>query len=226
MCTFKKCDSPPEFLIVTQESYKRKITQFSVSMIVNEKNLTYTISLYTFYLSKKNSREMYSTAVDLADGLLNNDELDFLNDLLGEDDKQISISLQSSKSGKGLLSNPLNYAPRSPVRSGTASKKCAELYLGGTDLKPGMNDFVGDAHFCNNMQCFCCDHIVLRFPDRRWSKDTDYMFLRNNYPNNLDSKLIPAPGWCAFCCQCMYREDKEIQRLKPYSSNWVCRGHT
>ncbi|OHS94625.1 hypothetical protein TRFO_11006 [Tritrichomonas foetus] len=166
---------------------------------------------------------------ELAGGLLNTEELDFLQNLLEEDDKPtitVPPAVENSFQHDVMMHIPLSQSPRSPVRSGSAAKKCKELYLGGTDLKPGMNDFPEEQpHFCSNMQCFCCDHIVLRFPDRRWSKDTDYMFMRNNYPNQLDSKLIPAPGWCAFCCQCTFREEKDLQRLKPFSTNWVCRGH-
>ena len=172
---------------------------------------------------------------------LNRDEIDFLNDILKDDPDTIHFNPENNKNSlfnipppiklfeensfqhDAMMHIPLSSSPRSPVRSGSDAKKCK--YLGGTDLKPGFNDLSEEPHFCSNMQCFSCDHIVLRFPDRRWSKDTDYLFTRNNYPNNLDSKLIPAPGWCAFCCQCTFCEEKDIQRLKPFSTKWVCRGH-
>lgn len=179
-------------------------------------------------------------------GFLNADEIDFLNDILNDDNDEINSFNPSSNNNNSkyglpyetiktygenpfqhdaMMHVPLSASPRSPVRSDSNAKKCTELYLGGTELKPGFNDLNEGPHFCSNMQCFCCDHIVLRFPDCKWAKDTDYLFTRNNYPNNLDSKLISAPGWCAFCCQCTFRDEKEIQRLKPYSTNWVCRGH-
>ena len=170
-------------------------------------------------------------AFDGADDLLDNDELAFLNDMLNDNnhdsDPFTDFDAPDPPSFQRDVMNhvPLPRSPRSPVPSGTKSRKCTEIYLGGTSITPGMTSFPDDPHFCSNLSCLSCDHIVIRFPDSRWAPETDYLFLRNNYPNRVDRNLKRAPGWCAFCCQCTFREEKDLKRLNPFSSNWVCRGH-
>jgi hypothetical protein len=116
-------------------------------------------------------------------------------------------------------------APRSPVRSGEAARRCVAVYLGGPSLEPGKTELTDTPHFCSNLSCVCCDHIILRFVDTRWKPTVNYMFLRLNYPNRLNEGLYPAPGFCAFCCQCTFMDEDRLQKLSAFSSNWVCRGH-
>jgi len=119
----------------------------------------------------------------------------------------------------------IHNTPRSPIRSGIKSKKCAKIFIGGTDILPGWTENVLNPHFCTNLQCLKCDHIVLRFPDSQWDKSTDYLFLRNNYPNTVSKKLIKSFGYCAFCCQCTHIDTNQVQGLSGFETNWVCRGH-
>lgn len=109
--------------------------------------------------------------------------------------------------------------PSGPVQ------KCTSIYLGGPDVPVGMMTESSDPCVCSKLSCIKCDHNVLRFPNRRWKKSTDYLFLRNNFPENVQQNLIVAPGWCAYCCQCTFSEEKDLRKLPPYSSSWVCRGH-
>lgn len=161
------------------------------------------------------------------------DDLSFLQEFLKEDVDDSSFSLVPTPAEIVIPSfqqNAMNHiafssSPRSPVRSGAIAKKCTQIFLGGTQLTPGLTIFPDEPHFCDNMQCLSCDHIVLRFPDSTWAKDTDYLFLRNNYPDKVDKKLVRNTGWCAFCCQCTFCEEKEVRRLNSFSNNWVCRGH-
>lgn len=162
--------------------------------------------------------------------LLNEEELDFLNNLLDEetdDNESMDFAIPPMTAFQDDVMNHvgMSNSPRSPVPSGSISKKCREIYIGGVSVEPGITIFPDEPHFCSNLSCVSCDHIVLRFPNSRWAEETDYLFLRNNYPNRVDGNLIVAPGWCAFCCQCTFKAEKKLQRLSPFSSNWVCRGH-
>lgn len=124
--------------------------------------------------------------------------------------------------------SPIRVAPtrqRSSSRVESPLKKCVQVCLGGTRVPVGMTTDLDDPHFCSNLFCISCDHIVVRFPDRRWKESTDYLFLRNNYPDTVQKNLLFAPGYCAFCCQCTFAEENGVKKLPPYSTNWVCRGH-
>jgi hypothetical protein len=163
--------------------------------------------------------------------LLESDDLKFVNTLLDDDfedseSRPPPIAMPVSPVQEAAERHrPFPVSPRSPVSSGAIARSCIAIYLGGTDLQPGMSISPTSPRFCVNLSCVGCDHIVLRFPNARWRSSVDYMFLRINYPNRVDEGLYPAPGHCAFCCQCAFREEDATQRLSPFASNWVCRGH-
>lgn len=102
--------------------------------------------------------------------------------------------------------------------------KCTAIYVGGTDLPDGITTSSSDPHFCSSLICISCDLKVSRYFDKKWKQGTDYLFLRNNYPETVSKNLIPAKGWCAYCCQCTFCEEEKARKL-PSFSNWVCRGH-
>jgi hypothetical protein len=157
---------------------------------------------------------------------LGDEDLDFLNRLLEDEiDDPFAPPPQPPFQSEATKRVPLLRVPRSPVRSGDIARKCSATFLGGTSLTPGCTNAPDTPHFCSNLSCLSCDCIVLRFPDARWKPTTDCLFLRLNYPNRLRARLYPAPRYCAFCCQCTFREEAELQRLSTFSSNWVCRGH-
>jgi hypothetical protein len=169
--------------------------------------------------------------MDEFSSLLESDDLEFVNALLeGEIEDPLSrpppiavpISPVQEAAERHL---PLPASPRSPVSSRAPAQRCVAIYLGGTALQPGMTAAPTEPRFCTNLSCVGCDHIVLRFPNARWRRSVDCLFLRLNYPNRVDGGLCPAPGFCAFCCQCTFREEEATQRLSPFASNWVCRGH-
>jgi hypothetical protein len=103
--------------------------------------------------------------------------------------------------------------------------KCSHVFLGGTHLKDGITIDEDNPSFCTSLFCISCDHPVLRFRDRMWSGATDYLFLRNNYPDTVAANLLRAPRWCAFCCQCTFQHEQKLRKMPPFSTNWVCRGH-
>jgi hypothetical protein len=58
-----------------------------------------------------------------------------------------------------------------------------------------------------NFHCINCDFQVMRIENMVWTKQTAYMFLRNNYPNvmRLRKNLKPKEGCHAYCCQCAWK---------------------
>jgi hypothetical protein len=158
---------------------------------------------------------------------LGDDDLNFMKSLLeGEIDDPFALPpapprFHSEKPIRVAIPAGL----RSPVRSGNVARKCSAVFIGGTALTPGCSIAGESPHFCSNLSCIECDLIVLRFPDARWKPATDYLFLRLNYPDRLARRLYRASGYCAFCCQCTFKEAAKLQHLSTFSSNWVCRGH-
>lgn len=159
------------------------------------------------------------------DNDLTKEDLNLINDILDSslsdsDDPYFEYPRQKSNKYTTYLK-----VPNSPKKTGDRHVKCADIFLGGTKLKPGITTFFTEPHFCTNLHCIRCDHMVLRFPDFRWSDGVDYLFLRNNYPNKVKSKLVPSKDSCSFCCQCTYKTYKDMQKLSMYDTSWVCRGH-
>jgi len=60
------------------------------------------------------------------------------------------------------------------------------------------------------IRCMDCDFNVIEFANKRWGKGVDYMFFRNNFQEDDDSKLVPkledSRGYKAQCCQCKWEE--------------------
>lgn len=160
--------------------------------------------------------------------------LDIINEILGDDDMINDCFQKISKENPkdtNFINNPKTNTPtrsfhhRGPSCPNEKPHKCIQICVGGTDLTPGFMKDSLEPHFCNNLFCLSCDHPVLRFADCRWDKSTNYLFLRNNYPETVKTNLYHAHGWCAYCCQCTFCEEQKTRKLPPYSSNWICRGH-
>lgn len=141
-----------------------------------------------------------------------------------------SESLSDSHSPRETLpSKPKsssNYTENTQITGNQShSVKCTGIFVGGTDLPEGITTSSSDPHFCSSLICISCDMKVSRYFNKRWKPGTDYLFLRNNYPETVSQNLIHAKGWCAYCCQCTFCEEEKTRRLPSFSSNWVCRGH-
>ena len=178
---------------------------------------------------------------------LNSADLEIIKDILGpEDDDDPIFGHHDDKNNDRLkFDNPPsrdNFVSQKPTNEAKpfvrlpngpqqTSKyngplvKCTSICLGGSDLPVGITTETSGPHFCSALSCISCDFSVARFPDCRWKKTTDYLFLRNNFPENVQQNLVRAPGWCAYCCQCTFCEEQTLRKLPAYSSNWVCRGH-
>lgn len=68
---------------------------------------------------------------------------------------------------------------------------------------------------------------VMAFPDNVWAASTDYLFLRNSFPNAaaLRQRLTRKPGFCARCCQCSFMSSRNVEPVNTESFRWVCGGH-
>ncbi|EAY15013.1 hypothetical protein TVAG_019130 [Trichomonas vaginalis G3] len=179
----------------------------------------------------KNVNLVDSIKDQVSDGGINLDseDMNFIEELIHSTDLDKENITDENKEGQFQIDSynhvGLSPSPRSPVKSTDASKHCADIFIGPPSLLPGITISPLEPHFCKNLQCINCDHIVLRFPDRKWASNVDYLFLRNNYPNKVDSRLVPSPGFCAFCCQCTFKDTDKLERLGHFDSDWVCRGH-
>lgn len=125
---------------------------------------------------------------------------------------------------KSSLSRPTGASGFKKTES-SSSTKCITPCIGGPELQVGQTTDLASPRFCSNLICVSCDHKVIRFPNYRWNPDTNYLFLRNNYPDTVQKNLIPCKGTCAYCCQCTFCEETATKHLNSYSSTWACRGH-
>lgn len=109
---------------------------------------------------------------------------------------------------------------------------------------------------CDCLRCLDCNFMVFCFRDAKWSGSdsknsndvaslweisndintssiseavvVDYMFFRNNVPNQkkLCTGLQPASSWCAYCCQCHWISvQEEMFLVQGRSPSWICAGH-
>ncbi|XP_047479715.1 cilia- and flagella-associated protein 418-like [Penaeus chinensis] len=118
-------------------------------------------------------------------------------------------------------------APDTSTQASISNKKCYPLYLGGTSLPVGMSTGV-TVRACNQLRCLECDCAVITFEGFQWSDNTDYLFLRNNYPvaARLRARLNPLRGTRAYTCQCKQRSVNAATQLPADSEmKWVCGKH-
>ena len=156
---------------------------------------------------------------------LNSSEIDIINEILGSDSDDQLDPLSETPKPISNTNKKVNPERKHKPNSNANSIKCTQIFVCGTDLQPGITT-PSDPHFCNNLFCLSCDHPVIRFENYQWAKDTDYLFMRNNYPEKVQSKLIRSNGYCAYCCQCTFYSENSLRKLSSYSSNWVCLGHS
>lgn len=73
------------------------------------------------------------------------------------------------------------------------------------------------------MTRFC----VLDLTCRKWNASADYMFFRENVPNEakLRVKMDTAPGVVAYACQCKWLSIDVQTRVDSCRVKWACAGH-
>ncbi|BHF75517.1 hypothetical protein SprV_0501861300 [Sparganum proliferum] len=104
--------------------------------------------------------------------------------------------------------------------------ECSSLLIGGCEYSPGLT-CNGINRSCDRLRCLGCDHEVLIFDGKEWTKSTDYLFLRNNYPDTVSLKknLLAKRNSRAFCCQCSWTNATRLTRIDPTKINWICTRH-
>ncbi|XP_066956806.1 cilia- and flagella-associated protein 418-like isoform X5 [Macrobrachium rosenbergii] len=132
-----------------------------------------------------------------------------------------------------LASERVNHEDKRRSGSATLSheespKRCTTPLIGGTSLPLGMTT-VATKRSCDQLRCIKCDSPVIFFEGFIWTEDTDYLFLRNNYPDleRLRSHLDSLRGGRAYACQCSFRSVEEPLSLEEDTElQWVCAGGT
>ncbi|KAG0718458.1 Protein C8orf37 [Chionoecetes opilio] len=152
---------------------------------------------------------------------------DDLKDLL--DDLEDSPFPPRLPSRAGLEDPPL--PPRLPSRAGggvaPGGSKCSSPCLAGTAVPAGIPTGV-TLRACDCLRCLKCDMAVVTVDGFCWSRATDYLFLRNNYPDlsRLRARLEPRRGARAYACQCQHCSFTEPTTVAQDGTvKWVCGGH-
>ncbi|TYZ57946.1 hypothetical protein PybrP1_003574 [[Pythium] brassicae (nom. inval.)] len=106
-------------------------------------------------------------------------------------------------------------------------KKCSQLLLNGEHAKRGVNTALSSQSGCSNLRCNECDFTVVQFFGKKWNASADYMFFRENVPNEakLRAKMDSAPGVVAYACQCKWLSIDVQTRADSCRVKWACAGH-
>mmetsp|Transcript_6606 Transcript_6606/g.9141 ORF Transcript_6606/g.9141 Transcript_6606/m.9141 type:complete len:267 (-) Transcript_6606:62-862(-) len=112
---------------------------------------------------------------------------------------------------------------------GSSKAKCSKVMLAGSSSSRGIKASAFSKAVCDNLRCLQCNFTVHWFADSCWDETVDYMFVRNNMPNDakLSSKLVVRPGSAAYCCQCSWTAAllDRVLGSGPGEPQWVCAGH-
>lgn len=109
----------------------------------------------------------------------------------------------------------------------TGTKKCSTLMLGGERAKRGVNTAFAAQTVCGNLRCNECDFTVVQFMGKTWSSSVDYMFFRENMPNEakLRARMDSSPDSAAYACQCKWLSIDVATRADMCRVKWCCAGH-
>ncbi|TMW62195.1 hypothetical protein Poli38472_009688 [Pythium oligandrum] len=107
------------------------------------------------------------------------------------------------------------------------TKKCSTLMLGGGDVKRGLNTAFASHNVCLNLRCNECDFTVVQFLGKKWASNADYMFFRENVPNEskLRARMEIDPESAAYACQCKWLSIDVCTRIDMCRVKWSCAGH-
>lgn len=120
---------------------------------------------------------------------------------------------------------PMYLPPGQPNPNG---EKCYPLLIGGTILQQGLTTSSMKPMSCSTLRCFNCDKKVHRFVNASWTKDVDYLFVRNNNTNllKLQQGVEFNQGSSAYACQCKFITVIEPTNSSlPENMKWMCGGH-
>lgn len=121
------------------------------------------------------------------------------------------------------------------------------MVVAGSSSSRGLKSSAFSKVACDNLRCLQCNFTgeadltclspwcllsratpVHWFADSVWDPAVDYMFLRNNMPNDskLSARLQREEGSVAYCCQCSWTHEAAERPLAAGAQpQWVCAGH-
>lgn len=147
------------------------------------------------------------------------DDLDtFLDKLLEEDsDDFTSTKTETPPEASAGVKTSL---------SQSGKRKCCPVFIGGSSVPNGIGTATSKRS-CDQLRCTSCDFTVLMFNDCEWDQRCDYLFFRNNMPEQwkLEAKLKRRRGVRSYCCQCSWTSVSELTELMLTPRlRWVCAG--
>lgn len=148
-------------------------------------------------------------------------ELDDLLDMFSdEDNKSVAIYPLSLKADTSSANNT-----RSEFQAG-GTKKCLQVLMNGGHCSRGLSTAFS-SRVCSNLRCNECDFTVVQFPGKKWDSTADYMFFRENTPNEakLRAKMEVVSGFAAYACQCKWLSINSLTRVDQCRVKWSCAGH-
>ena len=174
-------------------------------------------------------------------------DIDSMNELDNNSEGNLKMNVNYKKF-KSLESNQVAHntangdsssslpPPLQPQGHGDAKNKnrCARVVLAGGSTLRGIKSSMFSKVACDNLRCLQCNFQVKTFIDASWEADVDYMFFRNNMPNDdkLSTKLRAYIGAAAYCCQCSWDtlgingvDEKTLNPSGGGALQWVCCGH-
>ncbi|KAK7067276.1 hypothetical protein SK128_019012 [Halocaridina rubra] len=166
---------------------------------------------------------------DDLDDLLDEVESSFESDFINVEDKR-SIKTDDLNELLDDFEPPLQPHDESsdtPTHSSSAKRRCANVSIGGTSMPIGLATSATQRS-CSTLRCLQCDSPVVSFDGFTWTDETDYLFLRNNYPDmdRLLSHLDSSRGSRAYACQCKFRSvSNELDLDDDKDLQWICGKH-
>lgn len=155
------------------------------------------------------------------------------------DDRRTNINGSTSSNGAWINGNGFSnvegsssMAPpisNSNVGGTTSTKsKCLRVTIAGPAWTRGIKASAFSRNACDNLRCLKCNFKVMTFLGKSWDESADYIFFRNNVPNEkkLSEKLRNSPESCAYCCQCTWThlvDEKSVSAGMEFQ--WACAGH-
>lgn len=115
-------------------------------------------------------------------------------------------------------SSEKQYGQGNQSRSSGSSSDSVVL-LGGTACTLGDEPSKFRRVVNDHLLCLKCMCEVVRFENVVWTKDADYIFFRNFWPDGdrLCEKMKPQEGFAAYCCQCCWANADEVQPIEHFS---------
>ncbi|KAE8875861.1 hypothetical protein PF010_g9233 [Phytophthora fragariae] len=154
-------------------------------------------------------------------------ELDDLLDMLGDEESKPAAvhprPMSSSRAGAYNSAETKN--TRTEFQAG-GTKKCPQVLMDGGRASRGLCTAFS-RNVCSSLRCNECDFTVVQFPGKKWDASADYMFFRENVPNEvkLRAKMEIAPEFAAYACQCKWLSISSQTRVDHCQVKWSCAGH-